>query len=120
MEKVAKVRLLSCYDKTHLKGDFVISMIVSISEEIRSEMEFTPWRGGKRMKISEHFLRKIYHNHFTKEMEVTEFCVKNHLTRSKYYRIVNCDVKLKSDKEYFMNLKKSVEIDIKGDFDFED
>ena len=102
---LAKIRLAAIVDKKHLKGDCVISVFLQALSE---QNEFSHWRGGKRIKISEKMIRKIYHHHFTKEVTVKVFCTENRLTKSKYYRVVNCNVKLPSDKEYLEKLKATV------------
>lgn len=95
--ELENVRCWACEDRMHLKGDFVISLFVNLYEP---KAKFNRWNKGKTMKISKRLLCKIFANHFSKELSVTEFCTKNRITRTKYYRVINCNVKNQSDKEY--------------------
>lgn len=110
--EIAEIRLKAVMDKTHLKGDFVITVFLVMQEQMKLKelelREFKPWRGGKRLKLTEKTIRKIYRNHFVKDKTVTEFCKENRITRCKYYRVVNCDVKLVEDIFYLRALKIEV------------
>lgn len=89
-DEIIDVRLDAVNDRNNLKGDFVISVFLELMEQ---GVKFDRWEKGKAVKISDQMARKIFENEITRELNVTAFCQENRLTRNKYYRIANCDVK---------------------------
>lgn len=106
--EVESVRLDAVNDRKHLKGDFVISMFLDLVE---SGVKFQRWEGGKMIHTNEREMTKVFHNHFSGELSVIEFCRRNALTRNKYYRILNCDVKHEETRKKMQELKASIEKD---------
>ena len=104
--ELEEVRLAAVNDRKHLKGDFVISMFLDLVE---SGVTFNRWEGGKMIHTNEREMTKVFRNHFSGELSVVEFCRRNALTRNKYYRILNCDVKNQQKKEEMLALKEKIE-----------
>lgn len=102
--ELEEVRLAAVNDRKHLKGDFVISMFLDLVES----GEFNRWEGGKMIHTNEHEMTKVFRNHFSGELSVSEFCKHNALTRNKYYRILNCDVKNQQKKDEMLELKNRI------------
>lgn len=109
-DELEEVRLAAVNDRKHLKGDFVISMFLDL---VDSGMKFNRWEGGKMIHTNEHEMKKVFHNHFSGELSVVEFCRRNALTRNKYYRILNCDVKNQQKKDEMLSLKSQIENEYK-------
>lgn len=105
LELLKEIRLAATADRNHLKGDFVISMFLDL---IQSK-EFQRWEHGKMIHTNNAEVEKIYRNHFSKELSVTEFCRRNPITRNKYYRILNCDVKHNETKAQLLEIKMKIE-----------
>lgn len=99
-EELAAVRNGAVADRTHLKGDFVISCFLDM-------MQFERWEGGKRIRISDDQIARIYRNDM-QGGSVTHFCNNERLTRTKYYRIKNMDVKDAESKERLETIKRQV------------
>lgn len=106
VEELAEIRNAAVNDRTNLKGDFVISCFLDA-------MQFNRWKKGKMIHTNDREVEKIYRNHFSKELSVTEFCKRNPITRSKYYRIVNCDVQNVETKEQLQAIKDRIEMEYK-------
>lgn len=106
VEELAEIRNAAIADRTNLKGDFVISCFLDA-------MQFNRWKKGKMIHTNDREVEKIYRNHFSKELSVTEFCKRNPITRSKYYRIVNCDVQNVETKEQLQAIKDRIEMEYK-------
>ena len=102
VEELAEIRNAAVNDRTNLKGDFVISCFLDA-------MQFNRWKRGKMIHTNDKEVEKIYHNHFSKELSVVEFCRRNPITRNKYYRIVNCDVKDAETKQQLQAIKAKIE-----------
>lgn len=105
-EEIEYVRLAAVNDRQHLKGDFVVSMFLDLVE---SGVKFNRWEHGKMIHTNEKEVTKVYRNHFSKELSVTEFCRQNAITRNKYYRILNCDVKHLRTKERMEQIKADIQ-----------
>ena len=99
-EEIELIRLAAVNDRKHLKGDFVISMFLDL---VDSGVKFNRWEHGKMIHTNNKEVEKVFRNHFSGALSVTEFCRQNAITRNKYYRILNCDVKHEPTRE---NLKK--------------
>ena len=93
-------------DRNHLKGDFVISMFLDL---VDSGVKFNRWEYGKMIHTNEREISKVYRNHFSKSLSIAEFCRQNAMTRNKYYRILNCDVKHQPTKERMEQIKAEIE-----------
>lgn len=106
VEELAEIRNAAIADRTNLKGDFVISCFLDA-------MQFNRWKKGKMIHTNDREVEKIYRNHISKELSVTEFCKRNPITRSKYYRIVNCDVQNVETKEQLQAIKDRIEMEYK-------
>lgn len=104
-EEFVYVRLAAVNDRKHLKGDFVISMFLDLVE---SGYKFERWEHGKMIHTNLKEISKVYRNHFSKDLPVTEFCRQNAMTRNKYYRILNCDVKHKETREQMLEVKEQI------------
>lgn len=107
VEELAEIRNAAVNDRTNLKGDFVISCFLDALQQ------FNRWDKGKMIHTNDREVEKIYRNHFSKELSVTEFCKRNPITRSKYYRIVNCDVQNVETKEQLQAIKDRIEMEYK-------
>lgn len=105
-EEIKWIRNQAVNDRKHLKGDFVISMFLEL---IESGVKFERWQKGKSIHTNDKELLKVYRNHFSKKLNATEFCKRNAMTRNKYYRIVNCDVKNPEHREVMEKLKEKVQ-----------
>lgn len=105
-EEIEEIRLAAVNDRKHLKGDFVISMFLDL---VDSGVKFNRWEHGKMIHTNDRELAKVYRNHFSGALSVTEFCRQNAMTRNKYYRILNCDVKHQETKEKMEKLKSEIE-----------
>ena len=99
-EELAAVRNGAIADRKNLKGDFVISCFLDM-------MQFDRWEGGKRIRISDDQIARIYRNDM-QGGSVTHFCNNERLTRTKYYRIKNMDVKDAESKERLEAIKRQV------------
>lgn len=99
-EELAAVRNGAIADRKNLKGDFVISCFLDM-------MQFERWEGGKRIRISDNQIARIYRNDM-QGGSVTQFCKNERLTRTKYYRIKNMDVKDAESKERMEAIKQQV------------
>lgn len=106
--ELEEVRLAAVNDRKHLKGDFVISMFLDL---VDSGVKFNRWEGGKMIHTNEHEMTKVFRNYFSGELSVSEFCKRNALTRNKYYRILNCDVKNQQKKEEMLGLKNKIKLE---------
>lgn len=102
-EELAEVRLGAVADRSNLKGDFVISCFLDM-------MQFDRWEGGKRIRVSDDQIARIYRNDM-QGGSVTHFCNNERLTRTKYYRIKNMDVKDAESKERLETIKRQVAVD---------
>lgn len=105
-EEVEYVRLAAVNDRQHLKGDFVISMFLDL---VDSGVKFKRWEHGKMIHTNEKEVTKVYRNHFSGTLSVSEFCRQNAMTRNKYYRILKCDVKHPGTKERMEQIKAEIE-----------
>lgn len=103
--EIEEIRLAAVNDRKHLKGDFVISMFLDL---VASGVNFNRWEHGKMIHTNNREVEKVYRNHFAEELSVTEFCKLNAMTRNKYYRILNCDVKHQPTKESLEQIKASI------------
>lgn len=104
--EIERIRLAAVNDRKHLKGDFVISMFLDLVE---SGVKFNRWEHGKMIHTNDREIEKVYRNHFSGALSVTEFCRQNAMTRNKYYRILNCDVKHQETKEKMEQMKLDIE-----------
>ena len=104
--EIEEVRLAAVNDRQHLKGDFVISMFLDL---VDSGHKFNRWEHGKMIHTNNREVEKVYRNHFSKELSVTEFCRQNAMTRNKYYRILNCDVKHEETRENLKRIRSEIE-----------
>lgn len=107
VEELAEIRNAAIADRTNLKGDFVISCFLDAMQQ------FNRWKRGKMIHTNDREVEKVYRNYFSKEITVVEFCKRNPITRSKYYRIVNCDVKDTETKEQLQAIKDRIEKEYK-------
>ncbi len=107
VEELAEIRNAAIADRTNLKGDFVISCFLDAMQQ------FNRWKRGKMIHTNDREVEKVYRNYFSKEITVVEFCKRNPITRSKYYRIVNCDVKDAETKEQLQAIKARIEKEYK-------
>lgn len=105
LEEIKDIRLSAVNDRTHLKGDFVISMFLDL---VDSGVKFNRWEHGKMIHTNNREISKVYRNHFSKALSVTEFCRQNAMTRNKYYRILNCDVKHQETRENMLAIKDQI------------
>lgn len=105
-EEIEFVRLAAVNDRQHLKGDFVISMFLDL---LGAGYKFKRWEHGKMIHTNDRELEKVYRNHFSGALSVTDFCKSNAMTRNKYYRILNCDVKHEETKEKMQRMKSEIE-----------
>lgn len=105
-EEIEEIRLMAVNDRKNLKGDFVISMFLDLVE---SGVKFERWTKGKSIHTNNKEIEKVFRNHFSKESSVTEFCRENVMTRNKYYRIVNCDVKNEEHVKVLEDIKNRIE-----------
>lgn len=105
-EEIEEIRLAAVNDRKHLKGDFVISMFLDLVE---SGYKFQRWEHGKMIHTNNREVEKVYRNHFSKELSVTEFCRQNAMTRNKYYRILNADVKHEETRENLKEIRAKIE-----------
>ena len=105
-QEIEEIRLAAVNDREHLKGDFVISMFLDLVE---SGYKFQRWEHGKMIHTNNREVEKAYRNHFSKELSVTEFCRQNAMTRNKYYRILNCDVKHEETRESLKQIRSEIE-----------
>lgn len=106
-EELAEIRNAAIADRTNLKGDFVISCFLDALQQ------FNRWDKGKMIRTNDREVEKVYRNYFSKEITVVEFCKRNPITRSKYYRIVNCDVQNVETKEQLQAIKARIEKEYK-------
>lgn len=104
--EIEEIRLAAVNDRKHLKGDFVISMFLDLVE---SGVKFNRWEQGKMIHTNDKEISKVYRNHFSGALSVTEFCRQNAMTRNKYYRILNCDVKHQETKEKMEKIKSDIQ-----------
>ena len=104
-EEIEEIRLAAVNDRKHLKGDFVISMFLDLVE---SGVKFNRWEHGKMIHTNNREIEKVYRNHFSDALSVTEFCKLNAMTRNKYYRILNCDVKHIPTKNQMEEIKELI------------
>lgn len=109
-QEIIDIRLAAVNDRNHLKGDFVISMFLDL---VDSGFKFNRWEHGKMIHTNDREVEKVYRNHFSKGLSVTEFCRQNAMTRNKYYRILNCDVKHEPTKEKMEQIKTRIEKEYK-------
>lgn len=107
IEDIKEIRLAAVNDRKNLKGDFVISMFLDIFES--NDKAFKRWDKGKMIRTNDKELERVFLNHFSKDLSVTDFCKKHRMTRSKYYRIVNCDVKNADAKEQLESFKEKIQ-----------
>lgn len=105
-QEIEEVRLAAVNDRQHLKGDFVISMFLDL---VDSGHKFNRWEHGKMIHTNNREVEKVYRNHFSKDLSVTEFCRQNAMTRNKYYRILNADVKHEETKMRMQELKDKIQ-----------
>lgn len=98
---LAFIREAASKDIELLKGDYVISAFLTA-------MTWDRWENGKAIDINEKEAEKIYRHHFNKTMTVKDFCLQNRLTRNKYYRVLNCNVKYQPHKEQLQEIKARV------------
>ena len=105
-EEIEEIRLAAVNDRQDLKGDFVISMFLDLVE---SGYKFQRWEHGKMIHTNNREVEKVYRNHFSKELSVTEFCRQNAMTRNKYYRILNADVKHEETRENLKEIRAKIE-----------
>lgn len=112
LDEINEIRLAAVNDRTNLKGDFVISVFLELME---SGVKFERWERGRAIKISDKMARKIFANEVTRELNVTAFCKENRLTRPKYYRVANCDVKDPIKKAELEQLKAEVINELNSD-----
>ena len=112
--EIEAIRLAAVNDRKHLKGDFVISMFLDL---VDSGVKFNRWEHGKMIHTNNREVEKVYRNHFSGALSVTEFCRQNAMTRNKYYRILNCDVKHEPTKESLQQIKQTIakEYDLQRD-----
>ena len=104
-QEIEEIRLAAVNDRQHLKGDFVISMFLDL---VDSGHKFQRWEHGKMIHTNNREIEKVYRNHFSKELPVTEFCRENAMTRNKYYRILNADVKHEETREKMLAVKEQI------------
>ena len=104
-EEIQEIRLAAVNDRKHLKGDFVISMFLDLVE---SGVKFNRWEHGKMIHTNNREVEKVYHNHFSEKLSVTDFCKLNAMTRNKYYRILNCNVKHEPTKKTMQEIKERI------------
>lgn len=98
---LAFIREAASKDIELLKGDYVISAFLTA-------MTWDRWANGKCIDITETLAEKIYRHHFKRDISVKEFCEVHFITRNKYYRVVNCDVKYQPHKEQLQEIKARV------------
>ena len=110
-DEIIDIRLDAVNDRNNLKGDFVISVFLELLEQ---GVKFERWEKGKSISVSDSLARKIFTNEVTRELNVTAFCKENRLTRNKYYRIANCDVKNEERKAELEALKNKVIQEVGG------
>lgn len=103
--EIIDIRLDAVSDRKNLKGDFVISVFLELMEQ---GVKFDRWEKGKSIRIDDDLAKKIFENEVTRKLTVTEFCKQNRLTRNKYYRIANCDVKNSDKKAELEMIKENV------------
>lgn len=101
IDDLAFVREASTNDRKNLKGDFVISCFLDMIDS------FNRWEGGKRIRISDDQIARIYRNDM-QGGSVSHFCNNERLTRTKYYRIKNMDVKDAESRERLETIKRQV------------
>lgn len=101
IDDLAFVREASTNDRKNLKGDFVISCFLDMIDS------FNRWEGGKRVRISDDLAARIYRNQL-KGGNVSFFCERNRITRTKYYRILNITMKDAESKERFEAIKRQM------------
>ena len=99
-EELAAVRNGAVGDRKNLKGDFVISCFLDM-------MNFNRYEGGKRIRISDSQIARIFRNDMS-DGNVSQFCLNERLTRTKYYRIKNMDVRNAESKERLEAIKRQV------------
>lgn len=104
-DEIIDIRLDAVNDRTNLKGDFVISVFLELMEQ---GVKFDRWEKGKSIRVDRKLAKKIFVNEVTKKLTVTAFCEQNGLTRNKYYRIANCDVKNSDKKAELEMIKENV------------
>ena len=107
VEELAEIRNAAVNDRTNLKGDFVISCFLDALQQ------FNRWERGKMIHTNDKEVEKVYRNHFSKELSVVEFCRSNAITRNKYYRILNCNVKDTETKKQLQAIKERIGIEYK-------
>lgn len=104
-DEIIDIRLDAVNDRKNLKGDFVISVFLELIEQ---GVKFERWEKGKSIRVNADLAKRIFENEVTKKLSVTEFCKENQLTRNKYYRIANCDVKNAEKKAELEEIKANV------------
>lgn len=104
-DEIIDIRLDAVSDRKNLKGDFVISVFLELMEQ---GVKFDRWEKGKSIRIDGDLAKKVFENEVTGKLTVTEFCKQNGLTRNKYYRIANCDVKNSNKKAELEMIKENV------------
>lgn len=104
IEEIAEVRLGAVDDRKNLKGDHTISCFLDAFDD------FKRWEGGKRIRISDDQIARIYRNDM-QGGSVSHFCNNERLTRTKYYRIKNMDVKDAESKERLEAIKQQVAVE---------
>ena len=106
-EDVAYVRDKASEDRDILKGDFVILAYVDMFREQKKSV--APIEGkGKFLKMSDKLIRAIFEND-RDGGKVNDFCTKNRITRTKYYRVLKMDLKQPRDIERIERIRKEVE-----------
>lgn len=102
--KLAEIRLAATDDRDILKGDFVILCYVDL---FRQQKQQGVEGKGKFLKMSDKLIQAIFENH-RDGGNVTEFCAKKRITRTKYYRVLNVKFKQERDVERVRGIKERV------------
>lgn len=105
-KKLAEIRKAATDDRDILKGDFVILCYVDLFRQQKQEKQGVEGK-GKFLKMSDKLIQAIFENH-RDGGNVTEFCAKKRITRTKYYRVLNVKFKQERDVERIRRIKESV------------
>lgn len=103
---VRNIRLDAANDKEILKGDYVILAFVDLYREEQEKKNYVNGK-GKFLNASDELILSILRND-QNNGNVTEFCKNKGIHRSKYYRILNKNLKQEKDIHRIKKLEKEI------------
>lgn len=100
--EIARVRVDAVNDKSNLKGDFVIA----VSLELNSYKVNNSWGKGRTMLVTKEFAELVFEHDLKRVRNVAKFCRENNITRDRYYKIRNIDVKQEATRKLLLKAKQ--------------